>query len=394
MFDDFEQGHTVPRYRYDTYDQAIDGASEAIAALDRAAIDQGDRGRESSRHTSDVLTAAIGLLALLGAVLGGVLIGSRIARPLVALRNAAIAFGAGRLDVVVAPTSTDEVGELASAFARMATEREHLEARLATAHKLEALGSVAGSVAHDFNNVLGAILTCSELAQEAVGDDHTISPDLREIADAVRRGASLTQQLLAFSRPQTASPRILSVNGALQSIEPMLTRLAGAQVKVRLTLDPEGPLVRVDPTQLDQVLMNLVVNARDATPRGGEVEIRTSTVELEQPATMTTGSLDAGLYAVVEVRDEGTGMDETTVARLFEPFFTTKQPGKGTGLGLATVLRNVLQAGGVVALESVLGRGTTFRVYLPLAAERRSAGYAALRGKRITKRVVPSAQCA
>ena len=370
MFDDFERDHAVPPQRYDAYDQAIDGASEAIAALDRATLDEGVRGRESSRRTSNVLTAAIGLLALIGAVLGGSLIARRIARPLVALRNAAIAFGAGRIDVVVAPKSADEVGELASAFERMAIERKHLEARLVIAEKLEALGRVAGSVAHDFNNVLGAVLSCSELALEVVGDDHAVSPDLRDIADAVRRGANLTRQLLAFSKPEAASPRILSVNAALRSIEPMLARLTGAQVKVHLTLDPRGPLVRVDATQLDQVLMNLVVNARDATPRGGEVEIRTSTLELEQPMTMTTGRLGAGPYVLVEVRDQGTGMDEATMARLFEPFFTTKEPGKGTGLGLATVLRVILQAGGAVALESALGHGTTFRVYLPLAEQR------------------------
>ena len=141
---------------------------------------------------------------------------------------------------------------------------------------------------------------------------------------------------------------------------------------MRLSLDPRAPLVRIDATQLDQVIMNLVVNARDATPAEGELEIRTSCDELTQSMTMATGRLDAGSYVLVEVRDHGTGMDRVTLARLFEPFFTTKAKGKGTGLGLATVARIVQQAGGAVGIESAPGRGTTFRVYLPLAERRTS----------------------
>jgi signal transduction histidine kinase len=482
MFDDFERGHGVAGHLYDAYDRAIDRAVEAGAALERATLDEVARENEANRRTSDLLTAAIGLLAVMGAMLGGSLIAQRIVRPLVELRNAAIAFGEGRLDATVAHDSADEVGELASAFEKMAlatrehvdliersqrhledvfasmgeillvcdsngcvtavnaaflrlggylerdvlgvsattlfrngatgardellraggggvtvllsasslaggeggrvlvgqdlTERERLEAKLATAQKLEALGQVAGGVAHDFNNILGAVLGCSELALDAVGAGHAASADLRDIADAARRGARLSQQLLAFSRPQAARPQILSVNEALQSIEPLLARLAGARLKIRLLLDSRAPIVRVDATQLDQVLMNLVVNARDAMPDGraadGEVEIRTSCQELTQSMTTATGRLVAGPYVVVEVRDQGTGMDPVTMARLFEPFFTTKGPGKGTGLGLATVARVVQQAGGAVALESALGHGTTFRVYLPFAQRRTS----------------------
>jgi PAS domain S-box-containing protein len=471
MLDEFGRSHAVARRQYDAYDRAIDGATEAIEALDRAALEESTRARESSHHTSNVLTVIIGLLALLGAVGGGSLIGSRITRSLLELRDAASAFGAGHPDITVAHKPADEVGELATAFERMAittrqqvafiehsqrhledvfssmseillvcdsngivtavnaaflrlggyareeiigvpaarlfrnaatgvrdellraqggvvpvqlstsplagvdggrvvvgqdlTERRRLEAQLVTAQKLEALGRVAGSVAHDFNNILGAILTCSELALEAVGDGHPACADMRDIVDASRRGSMLTQQLLSFSRPQSASPRTLSINEAVESIGPMLTRLAGQRVKVRMTLDPSAPLVRLDATQLDQVLMNLVVNARDATPAGGEVHVRTSREELKQATIVATGKLEAGSYAVVEVRDHGTGMDEATMARLFEPFFTTKEPGKGTGLGLATVARIVQQAGGAVALESALGEGATFRVYYP-----------------------------
>jgi signal transduction histidine kinase len=367
MFDDFERDHAVARYRYETYDGAIDGASQAIASLDRAAVEESARGHESIRRTSDLLNAAIGLLAIAGAILGGLLIGGRIAKPLVALRDATIAFGAGRLDISVAHKSSDEVGELASAFEKMAlATRQHI-AQLASAQKLEALGLVAGSVAHDFNNVLGAVLTFSDLALEDLGDGHPVSADLRNIAEAAHRGAKLTQQLLAFSRPRAASLRALSVNEAVESIEPMLARLAGVGIPVHLMLDQSAPLARVDATQLDQVLMNLVVNARDASRQGGAVEICTSRAELGASATLATGKLEAGSYVLVEVRDHGTGMDDETMTKVFEPFFTTKAVGKGTGLGLATVARVAREAGGAVAVESAPGRGTTFRVYLPLA---------------------------
>jgi signal transduction histidine kinase/HAMP domain-containing protein len=485
IFDELDHGNTITRQRFAAYDGTIDAATDAGQALDQATLDEGAREGGSDHRTSDLLTAAIGLLAVLGAIAGGSLIGGRIVRPLVALRNAAIAFDAGRLDVAVAHKSAavayesaDEVDELASAFEKMAlatrqhveaiehgqrfledvfssmgeillvcddggrvtavnaaflrlggyrreevlgipaaalfrhgatgardellradgagvavllsasplagsesglvlvgqdlTERERLEGQLAMAQKLEALGRVAGSVAHDFNNILGAVLACSELALDAVGPSHLASPDLRDIIDAARRGARLTKQLLAFSQSRAASPQLLSVNDALQSMEPLLGRLAGPALRVRLSLDPRAPLVRVDATQLDQVIMNLVVNARDATPADGELEICTSCDELTQAATMATGRLDAGSYVVVEVRDHGTGMDPITLARLFEPFFTTKAQGKGTGLGLATVARIVQEARGAVGIESAPGHGTTFRVYLP-PAERRTS---------------------
>jgi signal transduction histidine kinase len=367
MFEQFEHEHVVAASRYDAYDQAIDGAAEAVASLDRANVDESARARESIRRTSDALTIAIGLLAMIGAVLGGSLIGRRIARPLVELRNAAVAFGAGQLELTVAEKSADEVGELASAFERMALAIRQQMTQLANAQKLEALGLVAGSVAHDFNNVLATVVTCSQLALEDLGEGHPVSNDLRDIADAARRGARLSQQLLHFGRPRAASPRVLSVNEAVDSIEPMLARLVGAGVGLHVTRDPGAPLVCIDSTQLDQVLMNLVVNARDASPAGGVVEIRTSRTELRERAMFVTGPLEAGSYVLVEVRDQGTGMNEDTMARLFEPFFTTKEPGKGTGLGLATVARVVRDAGGAVALESAPGRGTTFGVYLPLA---------------------------
>jgi signal transduction histidine kinase len=368
MFTGFERDHSVDRRDYDAYDRAIDGASEAVASLDRAAVDESARARLSSRRTSDLLTLAIGLLAVAGAILGGSLLGRRITRPLVALRDAVRAFGAGRLDVVVvAHESEDEVGDLAKAFSRMALAiRQHVS-QVAQSQKLEALGLVAGSVAHDFNNVLAAVLACSEGALEDVGDDHPVATDLRHIGEAARRGAMLSQQLLSFSRSRAASPRVLSVNDAVESIEPMLSRLAGSGIRLRLTLDRGAPLVLIDATQLDQVLMNLVVNARDASPDGGTVEICTTRATRDEPATLTTGPLGAGPYVLLEVRDRGTGMDEATMARVFEPFYTTKEAGKGTGLGLATIARVVKEAGGAVDLESTCGRGTTFRVYLPVA---------------------------
>jgi hypothetical protein len=295
MFEQFEHEHVVAASRYDAYDQAIDGAAEAVASLDRANVDESARARESIRRTSDALTGAIGLLAMIGAVLGGSLIGRRIARPLVELRNAAVAFGAGQLELTVAEKSADEVGELASAFERMALAIRQQMTQLANAQKLEALGLVAGSVAHDFNNVLATVVTCSQLALEDLGEGHPVSNDLRDIADAARRGARLSQQLLHFGRPRAASPRVLSVNEAVDSIEPMLARLVGAGVGLHVTRDPGAPLVCIDSTQLDQVLMNLVVNARDASPAGGVVEIRTSRTELRSERCSSPGRSRPGL---------------------------------------------------------------------------------------------------
>ena len=234
-------------------------------------------------------------------------------------------------------------------------ERRQLEAQLNHAQKMEAVGQLAGSVAHDFNNVLTAILGFCELALGSLADDSPMRRDLLEIRNAGERAAGLTRQLLAFSRQQVLQPKVHDLNALVSGILPMLRRLLIENIEVYIALEPNAGRLKIDSTQLEQVLVNLVVNARDAMPNGGKLTIETRS--------------DAGAGEVIlRVTDTGSGMDETTRQRIFEPFFTTKGPGKGTGLGLATVHRIVKQCGGAIELTSEPGMGTTFTIRLPRVA--------------------------
>ena len=232
--------------------------------------------------------------------------------------------------------------------------------------KLEALGRLAGGIAHDFNNLLTVILGYADLMSRHGSDDHVREVG-REIQKAGERAAALTRQLLAFSRKQMQQPVVLDLNGLVRDLDTMLNRLIGEDVRLSTALH-DGPLrVKADRGQMEQVLTNLVVNARDAMPRGGRLVISTA----EAPAGSFGDSWQAGVegLAVLTVTDDGCGMDEHTLKRLFEPFFTTKEVGKGTGLGLAMVYGIVQQSGGRIQVESEPDRGSTFRVYLPLTAE-------------------------
>jgi PAS domain S-box-containing protein len=253
------------------------------------------------------------------------------------------------------------------AIARDVTERRRLEQRLLQAQRMEALGQLAGGVAHDFNNILVAIMGYSELLLEELMPENPHHADVTEIGNAARRAATLTRQLLAFSRQQVLQPRVLSLNEVVMELQSMLRRLLREDVDMRIMLAPSVGLVAADPGQLEQVLLNLVVNARDAMPSGGTITIETSATVLHQGTTPDVGgvALAPGRYTVLEVRDNGTGMTPEVRARIFEPFYTTKAQGKGTGLGLATVHGIVEQSGGYVTCESQPGRGTTFRIFLP-----------------------------
>jgi PAS domain S-box-containing protein len=241
------------------------------------------------------------------------------------------------------------------------SERRRLEEEFRQAQKMEAVGQLAGGVAHDFNNVLTVIGACSELLLEELGDEPERRELVTEIKRASERASTLTRQLLAFSRKQVLAPRILSVNDLIADAEKLLKRLIGEHLV--LATDYATPLwpVKADPGQLEQVLVNLAVNARDAMPDGGTLRITTHGFT----ASERTDLLPPGDYVVIEVSDTGVGMDDETRHRVFEPFFTTKAIGKGTGLGLATVRTIVDQAHGIVTVDSMKGRGTTFRVYLP-----------------------------
>jgi PAS domain S-box-containing protein len=248
-------------------------------------------------------------------------------------------------------------------------ERRQLEAQLAHAQKMEAVGRLAGGVAHDFNNLLTVIISYAEFLTKAVGEASELRRDLEEIRSAAGRGAKLTHQLLAFSRRQVLAPTVISPNLAIQELEPMLQRLCGETVRVRSVLSPRVGPIRVDPGQLDQVLMNLVANARDAMPSGGQITLRTDLVELNETYANLHAEVKPGPHVLIAVSDTGCGMDAATMARIFEPFFTTKAAGHGTGLGLATSHGIVRQNGGHIWVYSEPGQGSTFKLYFPRVLE-------------------------
>ena len=250
-------------------------------------------------------------------------------------------------------------------LARDVTAQRHLEDQLRQSQKMEAVGQLAGGIAHDFNNLLTAILGSTQLLLQATPPGDVRREDVEEIRNAGLRAAELTRQLLAFSRRQVLAPKVLELNAVVANMDKMLRRLIGDDVELGTALHAEAGAVNADPGQLEQVLLNLVVNARDAMPGGGRVLIETTRLLLRDELVERRHRLPPGDYVCLAVTDSGLGMDEATQAHLFEPFFTTKEVGKGTGLGLATVYGIVKQSGGYIWVYSEPGRGTTVKVYLP-----------------------------
>jgi two-component system, cell cycle sensor histidine kinase and response regulator CckA len=251
------------------------------------------------------------------------------------------------------------------------TERRRLEDQLRQSQKMEAVGRLAGGVAHDFNNVLTVVKSFSEFLLEDLDKLDPRRSDVEEIAKAADRAAALTRKLLAFSRKQVMRPELLDLNAIVVGMEKMLQRLIGEDVRIVTELDPQLLAVEADPSSIEQVILNLAVNARDAMVDGGTLTIRTKNEMLER--TDTAWGIEPGRYALLTVSDTGHGMDAETQARVFEPFFTTKERGQGTGLGLAMVYGIVKQSGGHVWVESAPAEGTTFCIYLPQSADQRPA---------------------
>jgi PAS domain S-box-containing protein len=245
------------------------------------------------------------------------------------------------------------------------TERKQLEEQLRLSQRLEAIGRLAGGVAHDFNNLLTIILGSTELLSAQLDSADPRGRYVSEITSAGERAASLTRQLLAFGRRQVLAPEVLDLNAVVVDLDDMLRRLLGPRVELRAVLDPVLGRVKADSGQIEQVILNLVVNARDAMPNGGKLTIETANVDLDDAYARRRMPVQPGPYVRIAVTDTGTGMDAETQAHVFEPFFTTKDLGKGTGLGLSTVYGIVKQSGGYVWVYSELGLGTTFKVYLP-----------------------------
>jgi PAS domain S-box-containing protein len=265
------------------------------------------------------------------------------------------------------PVSDPETGQMTGAVVTFLdiTERKHLEEQLRQSQKMEAIGRLAGGIAHDFNNLLTAIIGYSQMLLSRLEAGNPMQEELEEIKKAGERAASLTRQLLAFSRKELLQPQVLDLNELVANLDKMLRRLIGEDIELVTIFGPRLELVEADPAQLEQVVLNLVVNARDAMPQGGKIVIETTNLELDEAYARQHVAVSPGRYVMLAVSDHGCGMDAETLKHIFEPFYTTKHHAEGTGLGLSTVYGVVKQSGGNVWVYSEEGQGTTFKVYLP-----------------------------
>jgi PAS domain S-box-containing protein len=258
------------------------------------------------------------------------------------------------------------------------SERKRLESMLFQAQKMEAIGQLAGGVAHDFNNLLTVIMGFGERLQNTIDKADRRRRPVDEICRAAERASILTRQLLTFSRKQMVKMQAIDVNSLVRQLEGMLQRLINENIHFRIDLSVDAPIVNCDPSQIEMVIMNMVVNARDAMPMGGQLIIETSISSLSQSDQMASNGLPAGRYVLLRLTDTGIGMETAVCERIFEPFFTTKEPGHGTGLGLATAFGVIRQSGGQILVESTPGKGSTFTIYLPLLSNISASGQGAI----------------
>jgi signal transduction histidine kinase/CheY-like chemotaxis protein len=330
-----------------------------------------DKATEFLSRLNHVLLG-LGLLSVLGGGSLVFLISHTFTKPLSNLVAGVRALELGDFEYPLEKVGSDEVGEVTGAFDRMRislrntqAQQKQLEDRLRQAHKMEAVGRLAGGVAHDFNNLLTVIRGNSDLLLDGGGAERLQHKYIEQIQTAADRAVSMTRQLLAFSRMQVLQPRVLDLNSTISEMNKMIPRLIGEHIEFKFLPNRELSNVLADPGQIEQVFLNLAVNARDAMPNGGQLTVQTSNVRMTELEAAKRPPMPAGNYVLLSVSDSGHGMDLETKSRIFEPFFTTKAIGKGTGLGLATVYGIVKQSGGFIWVESSPGQGTTFEIYLP-----------------------------
>ena len=343
-----------------------------IAALLLVAIVAGSWASYRSFNSNHVWTdlekvVFVGLFVFVIGLAGAFVVGRRISKPL----------QERTLQLEEANRQLESLSQ-ANVLRRTLAEREkavalealhNTERQLLQSQKLEAVGRLAGGISHDFNNLLTVILGYSDLMLRQLSNEDPLRRNVSEIVRASERAAALTRQLLAFSRKQVMQPKVFDVNSVVIELEKMLRRMIGEDVELRVSLQPDLGNIRADPVQLEQVIMNLVVNARDAMPTGGKLSIETTNVFLDQAYVGDHLSGRPGNYVMLAISDTGCGMDRETQQRIFEPFFTTKTLGKGTGLGLSMVYGIVKQSGGNIWVYSEEGRGTTFKIYFPQVNE-------------------------
>jgi hypothetical protein len=291
-------------------------------------------------------------------------------RDISALQEKYLRLDGAPVELEVSAVSVDYLGKPAlQVFARDITGRKQLEEQLRQSQKIEAVGRLAGGIAHDFNNLMTVILGYVGLMKKRMENPALLSLGLEEIGMACERATRLTQQLVAFGRKQILQPQVLDLNSIVSNMDKMLRRLIGEDIELVTILGKTLGRVKADPGQIEQVIINLVLNARDAMPKGGRITIETANSDLDASVTWKHRDIPDGPYATLEIRDSGIGMDDETKRHIFEPYFTTKEVGKGSGLGLATVHGIIRQSGGDIRLESEPNKGTTFTIWLPRTEE-------------------------